>query len=158
MTDPFDVSAVEERIDEYMSNDPLEITKTSLNEIPELSHLNWSELKEKIQSGVYKLNEMGPAQMSFHVVANPAQKSGLKFFNLIGFVVSIIAVILSIFVSWWLIFLVLLSPYMFKTAKGYYSQAIFQAALHSEKCFSFLFSRGVICLSGKDGLIYSKSE
>lgn len=158
MDDPFGRVALEARIDEYMSNDPLEIAKTSLSDIKELSDYEWPELASKIKLGELRLRQMGPAQMSFHVVAAPSQKAGLKFFNILGLLLPVVAIGLAIFVKWWLIFVAILSLYMFKTAKGFYSQAIIQCAMSSEKCFSFLFSRNVICLVGENGLVFCRNE
>jgi len=154
MNDSFDENSIETRIDNYIASDPLEIAMTSLSEIEELSSFKWSELVSNIKQGKFQLIAMGKSPRSFHIVANQAQESGQKLFNVFGISLIILAIGLAVSIDWRLILIAVLAPYMFKTAKGFYSQAILQGAWHSEKSFSFLFSRGVIGLVGHKGMIF----
>ena len=145
---------LEKRIDKYMSNNPASYTKLGLAEINELNSFEWSQLTTKITLGEYQVRLMGPAKMTFHILADPAQKSSANLFNWLSIIVLAAAIALSIFVYWWLIFIAFLAPIMSGAAKSAYSEVILGNALVSEKCFSFLFSRGALCLVGNEGVIF----
>ena len=149
---------LEKRIDNYMSDDPASYTKLKLNEINELTQFEWPQLLTKITLGEYQVKIMAPALMTFYVLADSSQKNSAKFFNILTFAIPVAAIALSIIFSWWFMLLILLVPVMSGASKSAYSEAILSSALVSEKCFSFLFSRGVICLSGDEGVVYHSVE
>lgn len=144
---------LEKQIDLYMTASPTAYTKTCLAEIEELSSFTWPQLATKIKFGEYRVRIMGSARMTFHVVAQPAHKSSFSFFSFMAIAILVLSLGLAIFVKWWLIFLALLSPVMFAAARAAYSEAILGAANTSGKAFSFLFSRGVICLLGEQRVV-----
>tara|TARA_R110001592_G_scaffold19575_1_gene80109 strand:+ start:68 stop:544 length:477 start_codon:yes stop_codon:yes gene_type:complete len=144
------------RINEYMKIHPTSYTKTKFSEIEELKEFEWPNIATDIKFGKIPLRIMGPAPMSFQVVASPAQKSSNKFFNILSVVSVILSIALSVTISWWFLLLIILFPVFRAAAKAAYNDAMLGSAITSEEGFSFLFSRGAICLQGKDGLIYTK--
>jgi len=146
------------RIGQYMENSPPSYTKTSFSEIQELSSYEWSSLITDIKLGKLELRTMGPAPMSFQVVASPEHRRSHKLFNILSFISVLVSIGLTIAFSWWWLALLILFPVFRGAAKAAYNDAILGSAICSEKGFSFLFSRGVICLRGENGLIFSKVE
>ncbi len=146
------------RIDQYMENSPPPYTKTSLSEIEELSSYEWPSLATDIKFGKLELRTMGPAPMSFQVIASPEQKRAHKLFNILSFISVLVSIGLAVVFSWWWLALLVLFPVFRGAAKAAYNDAILSSAICSEQGFSFLFSRGAICLLGEDGLIFSKAE
>ena len=117
---------------EIQSRDKAGLTKTSLQQIPEVPEKNWATLKTQLFSGQLQVREMATSPISFQVFAAPSDVAGFKFFNALALLLPIVAIALAFIYSWWLILLALGSMFMLRTAKSFYRTVIFQGVTASE--------------------------
>jgi hypothetical protein len=137
-----DLNQIHSEIVNIASRDKLEITKTSLTEIPEIQEKDWSTLKANLLRGEIQVREMTASPISFALFAADTDNAGLKLFTFLAMVVPIVAIALAIFGTWWWLALAVLSLLFFRIAKWFYRMVIFQAVVASEKTFCFLKHKG----------------
>jgi len=152
------LNEIHAEISEIQSRDKEGITKTTLQDIPEIPEKDWDMLKEELFSGKVQVREMTTSPISFQLFAAPSDVAGVKFLNVLAFLLPVIAVILAVMYSWWFILIALGSVFLFKIAKGFYRTVIFQGVTASEEAFCFLFSRNTICLVQDGNLVYRNNE
>lgn len=145
---------MEARIDDYMADSANDYTKLKFDEIEELEGFEFSKLAAGVKLGEYRINQYAPSPMTFAILADPAQKSAVKFFNSASLITPFAAIGLGLVISWWLLSALILIPLFRGAARSAYNEAVVENALISEKVFSFLFSRGTVCIVGPHGIIY----
>lgn len=148
---------LEARIDEYMSESSNDYTKLAFEDIEELRGFEWSKFAAGVRLGEYKINQYAPSPMVFEILADPAQKSAVKFFNFAALVTPFVAIGLAFAISLWFLAALIMLPVFRGAAKSAYNEAVLKDALISEKVFSFLFSRGTVCITGSSGVIFRKA-
>lgn len=152
------LNEIHAEIAEIQSRDRDGITKTSLEDIPEIADKDWESLKTQLLSGAIRVQEMAISPVSFQLLAAPSDRAGFKFFNTLAFIFPVGALVLAFIYFWWFIFFALGFFAMLRTAKSFYRTVIYQGVTASETVFSFLFSRNTICLRQDGRLIYRKNE
>lgn len=152
------LNIIHAEIAEIQSRDMEGVTKTTLQDIPEIPEKDWKVLKEKLYSGAVQVKEMTTSPISFQLFAAPSDTAGFKLFNTLAIIVPVIAIVLAVLYSWWFSLLAFGSVFLFKIAKGFYRTVIFQGVTASEAAFCFLFSRNTICLMREGHLVYRNNE
>jgi hypothetical protein len=153
-----DLSQVHREIADIVSHDKKGITKTSLSQIPEILEKDWPTLKADLLGGKIQIREMTTSPISFAVFAADSDKAGLKFFNFLAMALPVVAIALSVLVSWWWLSIAVLSVVFFRTAKSFYRTVILQAVTASETIFCFLFSRNTICLQMDGKILFRRND
>lgn len=141
---------VQDQINEAISYDQEGVTKTSLNDIPEIEEKDWLKLKENLHDGQIQVREMTTSQLSFKVFASDGQKVNFTFLSYLAMATPIVAIILAFIYSWWVLLLAFGHFFFLNASKSLYKTVIFEAVTFSEIAFCFLFSRNTICLLGEN--------
>ncbi len=152
------LNEIHAEIADIQSQDTEGITKTTLQNIPEIPEKDWEELKEKLNTGVLKVREMATSPISFQLLAAPSDAAGFKLFNTLALILPILSVVLGAIYSWWFVLLAFGSVFLFRIAKMFYRMVILKGVTASEEAFCFLFSRNTICLVRSGQLVYRHNE
>ena len=119
-----------------------------IQDIPQLPVKNYEELKKRISENkliIWSLNNFNST--TFAMLASPFEMFLTYTKMFFHYLIPIISIVLSFFVSWWFLLGILFFPLATVFGKRLYASVILHAAYHSELLFCFLCFLGEIKLT-----------